>query len=66
MDLTDLGDQPFILDEEIYLMCNGEIYGFENIVREFKLENLKSHSDCEILIHLYKRFKKRNEFNIIK
>ena len=56
MDLSLAGDQPFELhksDEQIYLMCNGEIYGFENLVRDFQLENLlKSHSDCEILIHI--------------
>jgi asparagine synthase (glutamine-hydrolysing) len=58
MDLSPAGDQPFELhdnDEQIYLMCNGEIYGYKNLVTEFKLENkLKSHSDCEILIHIYR------------
>ena len=60
MDLSEHGDQPFILDtdncnEQIYLMCNGEIYGYLNLVKEFGLESrLKSHSDCEVLIHLYK------------
>lgn len=60
MDLSHLGDQPFYLrnenNEEIYLMCNGEIYGYKNLVSEFHLEdNLKSHSDCEVLIHLYNK-----------
>ena len=69
MDLSELGDQPFNYeqnDEQIYLMCNGEIYGFENLVREFHLENLlKSHSDCEILIHLYKRLGLEGLYNIL-
>jgi asparagine synthase (glutamine-hydrolysing) len=75
MDLSELGDQPFILNdhanelvnrEEIYLMCNGEIYGFQNLIKEFNLENLlKSHSDCEILIHLYKRLGLEGLYNIL-
>lgn len=58
MDLSPLGDQPFYLQndkgEKIYLICNGEIYGYQNLVKEYNLEaKLKSHSDCEVLIHLY-------------
>jgi asparagine synthase (glutamine-hydrolysing) len=62
MDLSNAGDQPFVISdmnngEKIYLMCNGEIYGFGNLVKEFLLQNLlKSHSDCEVLIHLYHHF----------
>jgi asparagine synthase (glutamine-hydrolysing) len=61
MDLSSLGDQPFTLKndlgEEIVLMCNGEIYGYMNLVSEYNLENeLKSESDCEVLIHLYNKF----------
>ncbi len=62
MDLSPCGDQPFYLDgdknsdEQIYLMCNGEIYGYENLVYEFNLQDkLKSKSDCEVLIHIYKQ-----------
>jgi asparagine synthase (glutamine-hydrolysing) len=70
MDLSSAGDQPFIIDstenEKIYLMCNGEIYGFENLVKEFKLDHLlKSHSDCEMLIHLYQRLGLQNLYNIL-
>ncbi len=58
MDLSPAGDQPFYLkndkQEEIYLVCNGEIYGYKNLVRQFDLGNvLTSGSDCEVLIHLY-------------
>jgi len=60
MDLSNAGDQPFTTEtqnEKIYLMCNGEIYGYTNLIKEFNLQNiLKSKSDCEILIHLYKQF----------
>ena len=58
MDLSPLGDQPFFvqneLGEQILLMCNGEIYGYKNLIDEFQLHyKIKSHSDCEVLIHLY-------------
>ncbi len=70
MDLSEAGNQPFIdeenPDEKIYLMCNGEIYGYKNLVKEFNLENkLKSHSDCEILLHLYKSLGVKGLYEIL-
>jgi asparagine synthase (glutamine-hydrolysing) len=56
-DVSHAGDQPFILnlpDKTIYLMCNGEIYNYEYLVQKYNLQDkLTSHSDCEVLIHLY-------------
>ncbi len=58
MDLSKAGMQPFSIEEDdrkIYLMCNGEIYNYEYLVTKYNLsKQLKSHSDCEVLIHLYK------------
>jgi asparagine synthase (glutamine-hydrolysing) len=58
MDLSTLGMQPFSINEidrKIDLMCNGEIYNYEYLVDKYDLKSqLKSHSDCEVLIHLYK------------
>lgn len=53
MGLTPEGMQPFSLNGN-YLVCNGEIYGFEKI-RERLLEkyHFASDSDCEILLPLY-------------
>jgi asparagine synthase (glutamine-hydrolysing) len=71
MDLSSAGDQPFVSsdvssDEQIYLMCNGEIYGYKNLVKEFDLEDkLRSHSDCEILIHLYQQLGLEGMYNIL-
>lgn len=70
MDISSNGDQPFYLknhkDEEIYLMCNGEIYGYQNLVKEFNLEDkLHSHSDCEVLIHLYDKFGTKGLYDIL-
>jgi asparagine synthase (glutamine-hydrolysing) len=54
MDPSTLGDQPFILDE-IKLICNGEIYNFKHLKDEYKLDT-KSDSDCEVILHLYRKF----------
>lgn len=56
MGLNDAGMQPFQLDKN-YVVCNGEIYGFE-IIKE-KLSGkytFKSESDCEILLPMYKEY----------
>lgn len=59
MDLSEIGDQPFHIknkNEEIYLMCNGEIYGYKHLIEKYQLQNnIKSNSDCEVLIHLYNK-----------
>lgn len=48
--------QPFI-NNGIYLICNGEIFNYKKLIEDFNLENeYKSDSDCEIIIHLYKKF----------
>lgn len=54
MGLTDAGMQPFELNGS-YVVCNGEIYGFEPMREELigKGYSFKSDSDCEILLPLY-------------
>jgi len=48
-------DQPFHL-KNCRLICNGEIYNFRELINEFGLESeYKSGSDCEIIIHLYRK-----------
>jgi asparagine synthase (glutamine-hydrolysing) len=48
-------DQPFHL-KNCRLICNGEIYNFRSLIQEFALEqDYKSGSDCEIIIHLYRK-----------
>lgn len=54
MGLHPEGMQPFRL-EKSYVVCNGEIYGFEKIKKELtKKYTFQSDSDCEILLPLYK------------
>ena len=57
MELTEIGMQPFNLDEN-YLVCNGEIYGFKPIKDKLIKKGYKfiSNSDCEILLPLYKEY----------
>ena len=52
--LNEKSNQPFEIDN-LVLVCNGEIYNF----RELAIANnitLKTDSDCEIILHLYKRY----------
>ena len=53
MGLTPSGMQPFERDGS-YVVCNGEIYGFEKLKRKLeKKYEFVSGSDCEILLPLY-------------
>lgn len=56
MGLTPAGMQPFQLGNR-YLVCNGEIYGFQKFRRELsKTYTFESDSDCEILLPLYQEY----------
>ena len=56
MGLTPDGMQPFELDGS-YVVCNGEIYGYEKIKEELAEKyTFKSGSDCEILLPLYREY----------
>ncbi len=51
--LDELGNQPMILGG-VYLICNGEIFNYKNLIKKFSLDYFyKSSSDCEIILHLY-------------
>jgi asparagine synthase (glutamine-hydrolysing) len=47
-------NQP-LKDENILLICNGEIYNYKELYNELQIEP-NTDSDCEVIIHLYKRF----------
>lgn len=56
MGLTPEGMQPFELNGS-YVVCNGEIYGFEEFKAELSAEyDFRSDSDCEILLPLYRKY----------
>ena len=52
--LDDISNQPFEMDG-VYLVCNGEIYNHRELADTLNIQ-LRSHSDCEIILHLYLRF----------
>lgn len=56
-------DQPLYINSEYseyggyYLICNGEIYNWKELMQNhgFKAE-YQTHSDCEIILHMYKKY----------
>lgn len=59
MDISAEGNQPFHFVRKdgscFYCICNGEIYNYKYLIETFNLE-VKSHSDCEVVLHLYNKF----------
>ena len=56
MGLDPTGMQPFELDGS-YVVCNGEIYGYEKIKEELSAKyTFKSGSDCEVLLPLWREY----------
>lgn len=54
-DLSLNGNQPMIQNETI-LICNGEIYNFNELIKKYSLK-CESKSDCEVIILLYNKLK---------
>lgn len=52
-DCSSLGMQPF-QEGKVSLVCNGEIYNYKELIQTFNL-TCKSNSDCEVILHLYKK-----------
>lgn len=49
------GSQPF-QDDNIVLVCNGEIYNHKRLYSEHSLPSPKTESDCEVILSLYKKY----------
>ena len=52
--LNSLSNQPLMIDN-IVLICNGEIYNYKELYEKMNIQPTTS-SDCEVIIHLYKRY----------
>lgn len=55
LDLSTNGDQPFTNEynsRAVYVICNGEIYNYKEIIKKYNLHPL-STSDCEVIPLLY-------------
>jgi len=61
--LDELSNQPFI-DGDLVLTCNGEIYNYRELAKKNSI-SLKTNSDCEIILHLYKKFGIEYTLNIL-
>jgi len=60
LSIIDLetGDQPFFSDDaSVVVFCNGEIYNYIELRNELKNEGkvFKTHSDIEVIPHLYQK-----------
>jgi len=55
-DLSDEACMPFELDG-IYLICNGEIYNHKELEEKYNFTT-KTTCDCEVILHLYKKYSK--------
>lgn len=52
--LDRVSDQP-IQHSNVMLVCNGEIYNYKQLAERYNFL-LETQSDCEIIIHMYKKF----------
>lgn len=52
--LNTKSNQPIIIDN-ITLICNGEIYNYKELYKEMSVTP-DTDSDCEVIIHLYKKY----------
>lgn len=54
VDISDASNQPIEMNEYV-LVCNGEIYNHNALERKYNIQT-KSHSDCEIILHMFLKF----------
>tara|TARA_Y100000389_G_scaffold33536_1_gene28575 strand:+ start:19779 stop:21434 length:1656 start_codon:yes stop_codon:yes gene_type:complete len=56
-DMSELGNQPIVHPEDfnITVICNGEIYNWKQLADENNFKT-RSTSDCEIIVHMYKKY----------
>jgi asparagine synthase (glutamine-hydrolysing) len=53
--LNQLSNQPFYINN-IFLVCNGEIYNYKELYALLDEGIANTDSDCEIIIHLYLKY----------
>jgi asparagine synthase (glutamine-hydrolysing) len=65
-DVSNYANQPLNnpYDNNVILICNGEIYNYNDLKMKYKLVT-KSTSDCEIILHLYKLFGFKKTVNML-
>jgi asparagine synthase (glutamine-hydrolysing) len=53
--LNEGSNQPLKLDDNLTLICNGEIYNYKELYQELDITP-NTQSDCEVILHLYKKY----------
>jgi asparagine synthase (glutamine-hydrolysing) len=54
LDLSDAASQPMATPDGRYVICyNGEVYNFAELARQLDLNNLRSHSDTEVVLRAF-------------
>ena len=61
--LNDNSNQPIEIDD-VVLICNGEIYNYKKIYKDLNISP-KTESDCEVIIHLYKKYGIENTIQML-
>ena len=56
-DMSKRGNQPISHpdDTKLTLICNGEIYNYKDLAKDNDFK-MSSTSDCEIILHMYKKY----------
>ena len=56
-DLSEAGNQPLNHPDDVglTLICNGEIYNYKELIQHNNF-SLSSCSDCEVILHMYKKY----------
>lgn len=52
--LDELSNQPMQIGGN-WLICNGEIYNYKILAQKYNF-NYQTHSDCEVILHMYNTF----------
>ena len=60
IDLSDKANQPFKDKFGNIIIFNGEIYNYEELKDKFNIQNLKTKSDTEVILALYRKIGKRD------
>ena len=64
-DLSDNGMQPMsTTDGSVFMICNGEIFNYKELIDKHDFTT-KSLSDCEVILHLYMKYRDTTDFNKI-
>jgi asparagine synthase (glutamine-hydrolysing) len=63
--IDEISNQPIVDDtNNIFLICNGEIYNYKELYKVMGITP-RTNSDCEVIIHLYKKYGIEQTLNML-